>query len=261
MKNESQNTLRFDNRVALVTGAGRGLGREHALLLASRGCAVVVNDLGGAYDGGGCAEQKIADEVVAEIRAAGGVAHANYDSVEDGAAIIDDVINAYGRLDIVVNNAGITRDGLMVRMQESDWDLVLDINLKGSFLCSQQAAKQMMKQKSGAIVNIASIVGVMGNFGQANYSASKAGVIGLTKTLAREVASRGIRVNAIAPGFIDTEMTRVLDEEVRQKLIEQIPLARLGLPEDVARCVNFLVSDKSSYITGQVINLNGGMLM
>jgi len=161
----------------------------------------------------------------------------------------------------VVNNAGITRDGLMVRMKESDWDLVLDINLKGSFLCSQQAAKQMMKQKSGAIVNIASIVGVMGNFGQANYSASKAGVIGLTKTLAREVASRGIRVNAIAPGFIDTEMTRVLDEEVRQKLIEQIPLARLGLPEDVARCVNFLVSDKSSYITGQVINLNGGMLM
>lgn len=164
-------------------------------------------------------------------------------------------------VDIVVNNAGITRDGLMVRMKESDWDLVLDINLKGSFLCSQQAAKQMMKQKSGAIVNIASIVGVMGNFGQANYSASKAGVIGLTKTLAREVASRGIRVNAIAPGFIDTEMTRVLDEEVRQKLIEQIPLARLGLPEDVARCVNFLVSDKSSYITGQVINLNGGMLM
>jgi 3-oxoacyl-[acyl-carrier protein] reductase len=164
-------------------------------------------------------------------------------------------------VDILVNNAGITRDGLMVRMKESDWDLVLDINLKGSFLCSQQAAKQMMKQKSGAIVNIASIVGVMGNFGQANYSASKAGVIGLTKTLAREVASRGIRVNAIAPGFIDTEMTRVLDEEVRQKLIEQIPLARLGLPEDVARCVNFLVSDKSSYITGQVINLNGGMLM
>jgi 3-oxoacyl-[acyl-carrier protein] reductase len=146
-------------------------------------------------------------------------------------------------------------------MKESDWDLVLDINLKGSFLCSQQAAKQMMKQKSGSIVNISSIVGVMGNFGQANYSASKAGVIGLTKTLAREVASRGIRVNAIAPGFIDTEMTRVLDEEVRQKLIEQIPLARLGLPEDVARCVNFLVSDKSSYITGQVINLNGGMLM
>jgi 3-oxoacyl-[acyl-carrier protein] reductase len=146
-------------------------------------------------------------------------------------------------------------------MKESDWDLVLDINLKGSFLCSQQAAKQMMKQKSGAIVNIASIVGVMGNFGQANYSASKAGVIGLTKTLAREVASRGIRVNAIAPGFIDTEMTRVLDEEVRQKLIEQIPLARLGLPEDVALCVSFLVSDKSSYITGQVINLNGGMLM
>ncbi|MGY8761388.1 MAG: 3-oxoacyl-[acyl-carrier-protein] reductase, partial [Nitrospinaceae bacterium] len=175
--------------------------------------------------------------------------------------VFDFIIKDKKPVDILVNNAGITRDGLMVRMKESDWDLVLDINLKGSFLCSQQAAKQMMKQKSGAIVNIASIVGVMGNFGQANYSASKAGVIGLTKTLAREVASRGIRVNAIAPGFIDTEMTRVLDEEVRQKLIEQIPLARLGLPEDVARCVNFLVSDKSSYITGQVINLNGGMLM
>jgi len=175
--------------------------------------------------------------------------------------VFDFIIKDKKPVDIVVNNAGITRDGLMVRMKESDWDLVLDINLKGIFLCSQQAAKQMMKQKSGAIVNIASIVGVMGNFGQANYSASKAGVIGLTKTLAREVASRGIRVNAIAPGFIDTEMTRVLDEEVRQKLIEQIPLARLGLPEDVARCVNFLVSDKSSYITGQVINLNGGMLM
>ena len=164
-------------------------------------------------------------------------------------------------VDILVNNAGITRDGLILRMKEIDWDLVLDINLKGSFLCSQQAAKQMMKQKSGVIVNISSIVGVMGNFGQANYSASKAGVIGLTKTLAREVASRGIRVNAVAPGFIDTEMTRNLDETIRQKLIEQIPLSRLGLPEDVARCVSFLVSDKSSYITGQVINLNGGMLM
>jgi len=175
--------------------------------------------------------------------------------------VFDAILKDKKPVDIVVNNAGITRDGLMIRMKEADWDSVLNINLKGSFLCSQQAAKQMMKQKSGAIVNIASIVGVMGNFGQANYSASKAGVIGLTKTLAREVASRGIRVNAVAPGFIDTEMTRVLDESVREKLIEQIPLARLGLPDDVARCVSFLVSDRSSYITGQVINVNGGMLM
>ena len=167
----------------------------------------------------------------------------------------------YKPVDIVVNNAGITRDGLLVRMKEVDWDLVLNINLKGSFLCSQQAAKQMMKQKSGSIVNIASIVGVMGNFGQSNYSASKSGLIGFTKTLAREVAPRGIRANAVAPGFIDTEMTRVLEESVRSKLIEQIPLARLGHPEDVARCVSFLVSENASYITGQVINVNGGMLM
>jgi len=175
--------------------------------------------------------------------------------------VFDSILKDKKPVDILINNAGITRDGLMIRMKELDWDSVLNINLKGTFLCSQQAAKQMMKQKSGVIVNIASIVGVMGNFGQANYSASKAGVIGLTKTLAREVASRGIRVNAVAPGFIDTEMTRVLDESVRQSLIEQIPLAKLGLPEDVARCVAFLVSDRSSYITGQVINVNGGMLM
>jgi 3-oxoacyl-[acyl-carrier protein] reductase len=160
-----------------------------------------------------------------------------------------------------VNNAGITRDGLLMRMKEADWDLVLSINLKGSFLCSQQAVKQMMKQKSGSIVNIASIVGLVGNAGQANYSASKAGLVGLTKTTAREVASRGIRVNAIAPGFIDTAMTQVLDEKVRERLIEQIPLARLGLPEDIANCISFLVSDRASYITGQVISINGGMLM
>ena len=173
----------------------------------------------------------------------------------------DSIIKEYKPVDIVVNNAGITRDGLLVRMKEVDWDLVLNINLKGSFLCSQQAAKQMMKQKSGVIINIASIVGVIGNFGQANYSASKAGLIGFTKTLAREVAPRGIRANAVAPGFIDTEMTQVLEKSVREKLIEQIPLARLGQPEDVARCVSFLVSENASYITGQVINVNGGMLM
>ena len=246
--------MELKDKVALVTGGAQGIGRTISEELAQAGAHVVLGDVN--LEG--------AQATAEAINNSGGSASAvkiDVSNATEVREVFDFIIKDKKPVDIVVNNAGITRDGLMVRMKESDWDLVLDINLKGSFLCSQQAAKQMMKQKSGAIVNIASIVGVMGNFGQANYSASKAGVIGLTKTLAREVASRGIRVNAIAPGFIDTEMTRVLDEEVRQKLIEQIPLARLGLPEDVARCVNFLVSDKSSYITGQVINLNGGMLM
>jgi 3-oxoacyl-[acyl-carrier protein] reductase len=246
--------MELKDKVAFVTGGAQGIGRTISEELARAGAHVVLGDVN--LEG--------AQATAEAINNSGGSASAVKIDVSNAAEVrevFDFIMKDKKPVDIVVNNAGITRDGLMVRMKESDWDLVLNINLKGSFLCSQQAAKQMMKQKSGAIVNIASIVGVMGNFGQANYSASKAGVIGLTKTLAREVASRGIRVNAIAPGFIDTEMTRVLDEEVRQKLIEQIPLARLGLPEDVARCVNFLVSDKSSYITGQVINLNGGMLM
>lgn len=246
--------MELKDKVALVTGGAQGIGRTISEELARAGAHVVLGDVN--LEG--------AQATAEAINISGGSASAvkiDVSNATEVREVFDFIIKDKKPVDIVVNNAGITRDGLMVRMKENDWDLVLDINLKGSFLCSQQAAKQMMKQKSGVIVNIASIVGVMGNFGQANYSASKAGVIGLTKTLAREVASRGIRVNAIAPGFIDTEMTRVLDEEVRQKLIEQIPLARLGLPEDVARCVNFLVSDKSSYITGQVINLNGGMLM
>ena len=246
--------MELKDKVALVTGGAQGIGRTISEELARAGAHVVLGDVN--LEG--------AEATAKAINIIGGSASAvkiDVSNATEVREVFDFIIKDKKPVDVLVNNAGITRDGLMVRMKESDWDLVLDINLKGSFLCSQQAAKQMMKQKSGAIVNIASIVGEMGNFGQANYSASKAGVIGLTKTLAREVASRGIRVNAIAPGFIDTEMTRVLDEEVRQKLIEQIPLARLGLPEDVARCVNFLVSDKSSYITGQVINLNGGMLM
>jgi 3-oxoacyl-[acyl-carrier protein] reductase len=246
--------MELKDKIALVTGGAQGIGRTISEELAREGAHVVLGDVN--LEG--------AQETAEAININGGSASAvkiDVSSATEVREVFDFIIKDKKPVDIVVNNAGITRDGLMLRMKEIDWDLVLDINLKGSFLCSQQAAKQMMKQKSGAIVNIASIVGVMGNFGQANYSASKAGVIGLTKSLAREVSSRGIRVNAIAPGFIDTEMTRVLDEEVRQKLIEQIPLARLGLPEDVARCVNFLVSEKSSYITGQVINLNGGMLM
>ena len=246
--------MELQNKVALVTGGAQGIGKTIGEELTKAGAHVVLGDVN--LEG--------AQATAEAINNNGGSASAikiNVSNATEVQQVFDFIMKDKKPVDIVVNNAGITRDGLMLRMKEIDWDLVLDINLKGSFLCSQQAAKQMMKQKSGVIVNISSIVGVMGNFGQANYSASKAGVIGLTKTLAREVASRGIRVNAVAPGFIDTEMTRTLDETIRQKLIEQIPLSRLGLPEDVARCVSFLVSDKSSYITGQVINLNGGMLM
>ena len=246
--------MELQNKVALVTGGAQGIGKTISEELVRNGAHVVLGDVN--LEG--------AQATAEAINNNGGSASAVKIDVSNPAEVkqvFDSIQKAEKPVDILINNAGITRDGLMIRMKELDWDSVLNINLKGSFLCSQQAAKQMMKQKSGAIVNIASIVGVMGNFGQANYSASKAGVIGLTKTLAREVASRGIRVNAVAPGFIDTEMTRVLDESVRQSLIEQIPLAKLGLPEDVARCVAFLVSDRSSYITGQVINVNGGMLM
>ena len=246
--------MELQNKVALITGGAQGIGKTISEELVQNGAHVVLGDVN--LEG--------AQATAEAINNNGGSASAVKIDVSNPAEVkqvFDSILKDKKPIDIMINNAGITRDGLMVRMKEADWDRVLNINLKGTFLCSQQAAKQMMKQKSGVIVNIASIVGVMGNFGQANYSASKAGVIGLTKTLAREVASRGIRVNAVAPGFIDTEMTRVLDESVRQSLIEQIPLAKLGLPEDVARCVAFLVSDRSSYITGQVINVNGGMLM
>ena len=246
--------MELQNKVALVTGGAQGIGKTISEVLVRNGAHVVLGDVN--LEG--------AQATAEAINNSGGSASAVKIDVSNPAEVkqvFDSIMKDKKPVDILINNAGITRDGLMIRMKKLDWDSVLNINLKGTFLCSQQAAKQMMKQKSGVIVNISSIVGVMGNFGQANYSASKAGVIGLTKTLAREVASRGIRVNAVAPGFIDTEMTRVLDESVRQSLIEQIPLAKLGLPEDVARCVAFLVSDRSSYITGQVINVNGGMLM
>jgi len=246
--------MELDGKVALITGGAQGIGRTISEELAAQGAHVILADIN--LEG--------AEKTAAEMKEGGRKASAvriDVSSAEDVKNVFDSIIKEYKPVDIVINNAGITRDGLLIRMKEADWDLVMNINLKGSFLCSQQAAKQMMKQKSGAIVNIASIVGLMGNFGQANYSASKAGLIGFTKTLAREVAPRGIRANAVAPGFIDTEMTRVLEESVRAKLIEQIPLARLGQPEDVARCVSFLVSEKASYITGQVISVNGGMLM
>jgi 3-oxoacyl-[acyl-carrier protein] reductase len=246
--------MELEGKVALITGGAQGIGRVISEELARQGAHVILGDVN--LEG--------AEKTAAELKQNGAKASAvriDVSSSSDVQSAFDSIIKEYKPVDIVVNNAGITRDGLLVRMKEADWDLVMNINLKGCFLCSQQAAKQMMKQKSGTILNIASIVGLIGNFGQANYSASKAGLIGFTKTLAREVAPRGIRANAIAPGFIDTEMTRVLEESVREKLIEQIPLARLGKPEDVARCVSFLVSEKASYITGQVISVNGGMLM
>jgi 3-oxoacyl-[acyl-carrier protein] reductase len=246
--------MELKDKIALVTGGAQGIGKIVGEELARQGAHVILGDVN--LEG--------AQASAAEIKDNGGSASAVALNVTDAAGVqktFDYISKEFKLIDILVNNAGITRDGLLMRMKEADWDLVLLINLKGSFLCSQQAVKQMMKQKSGSIVNIASIVGLMGNAGQANYSASKAGLIGLTKTTAREVASRGIRVNAIAPGFIDTAMTQVLDEKVRERLIEQIPLARLGLPEDIANCVSFLVSDRASYLTGQVLSVNGGMLM
>ena len=246
--------MELKDKIALVTGGGQGIGQVIGDNLAKSGAHVIFGDI----------NLENAEKSAENVLANGGNASATLINVADPENVkvaFDSIANEFKPVDILINNAGITKDGLFVRMKEDDWDRVLAVNLKGSFLCGQQAAKHMMKQRQGAIVNITSIVGVMGNAGQANYSASKAGLIGLTKTMARELAPRNITVNAIAPGFIDTEMTRVLDEKIRDKLIEQIPLSRLGLPDDIAHSVAFLVSDRSNYITGQVINVNGGMLM
>jgi 3-oxoacyl-[acyl-carrier protein] reductase len=243
------------NRVALVTGAARGIGQVIAIALAGPGVTVYVNDVAhwdeaattrqGVEDKGGAA--RILEFDVTDIR-----------RVEEG---VDAVLKESGRLDILVNNAGLTRDNLVVRMKEDDWDLVLAVNLKGAYNCIRAAARPMIKQRSGRIINISSVVGVMGNPGQANYVASKAGLIGLTKSVARELASRNITVNAVAPGFITTEMTEALPEKTRELMLAQIPLNRFGAPEEVAHAVAFLASDQAAYITGQVIHVNGGMLM
>ncbi len=243
----------LDGKIAVVTGASRGIGRAIALELASRGAFVVVN-----YNG----SKDRAEEVKKEIEAAGGKAEVyqcNVSDFEKCQAFIQDVIKTYGRLDILVNNAGITRDGLLMKMSETDFDSVIETNLKGTFNTIRFASRQMLKQRSGRIINMSSVVGIAGNAGQANYASSKAGVIGLTKAVARELASRGITVNAIAPGFIETEMTEVLSDAVKEASVAQIPLGRFGKPEDIAKTAAFLASDDAGYITGQVIQVDGGM--
>lgn len=242
-------------KCAVVTGASRGIGRAIALELANQGANVVVNFSGNA--------QK-AEQVVEEIKANGGDAiavQANVADTESVQQLMKKAMDRFGSLDILVNNAGITRDNLIMRMKDDEWDDVINTNLKGVFLCTKAVTRQMMKQRAGRIINISSIVGVAGNPGQANYVAAKAGVIGLTKTTAQELASRNILVNAIAPGFITTEMTDALPEELKEAMLKQIPLAKLGQPEDVAKAVAFFASDNSKYITGQTLHIDGGMVM
>ncbi|MCZ2258819.1 3-oxoacyl-[acyl-carrier-protein] reductase [Sporosarcina sp. G11-34] len=246
---------RFEGKSAIVTGASRGIGREIALQLAKEGARVAVN-----YSG----SKDKADEVVQIITDAGGEAFAiqadvsNPDSVKN---MVDQTIELFGSIDILVNNAGITKDNLLMRMKEDEWDDVININLKGVFLCTKGVTRQMMRQRAGKIVNVASIVGVSGNPGQANYVAAKAGVIGLTKTVAKELASRHINVNAVAPGFITTDMTDAMNEDVKNQMLSAIPLGKLGSPENVARTVLFLLSEDAAYITGQTIHVDGGMVM
>ncbi len=242
-------------RVAIVTGGSRGIGRAIALKLAEDGCRVVVN-----YQ----SNNQAADDVVRKISDAGGEAlavQADVSLAEGAKALVDAAVAAYGTVDILVNNAGIARDALLMRMSEEDWDAVLDTNLKGAFHCIKAVQRIMLRRRSGRIIQISSISGVRGNPGQANYAAAKAGLIGLTKAVARELASRNITVNAVAPGFVDTEMTRVLAPELIQQATEQIPLGRLGSPEDIAAAVAFLASPSAGYITGQVLGVDGGLGM
>ena len=242
-------------KTAVVTGGSRGIGRAICIELAKQGANVVVN-----YSG---SEDK-AKQVVSEIEQLGSKAIAVQANVADSDAVdsmMKQAIEVFGTLDILVNNAGITRDNLLMRMKEQEWDEVVDTNLKGVFLCTKAVTRQMMKQRAGRIINISSIVGVAGNPGQANYVAAKAGVIGLTKTCAQELASRNILVNAIAPGFITTEMTDSLPEELKEAMLKQIPLAKLGQPEDVAKAVVFFASDNANYITGQTLHIDGGLVM
>uniref|UniRef100_A0A7C3RK58 3-oxoacyl-[acyl-carrier-protein] reductase n=1 Tax=Dictyoglomus thermophilum TaxID=14 RepID=A0A7C3RK58_DICTH len=241
------------DKVAVVTGGGRGIGRAIVLALGREGIKVLIN-----YRG----KKESALETLEELKKLGGegeIYQADVSVEEEVEKMFNFVIEKWGKLDILVNNAGITKDNLLIRMKSEEWDQVINTNLRGVFLCTKSALKIMLKQRSGRIINISSVVGLKGNIGQANYASAKAGIIGFTKAVAREVASRGITVNAIAPGFIKTEMTDVLSEEMKKKVLDEIPLGRFGDPEDVANAVKFLVSDEASYITGIVLNVDGGL--
>ncbi len=247
--------MNLTGKVALVTGASRGIGQATAIDLAKAGADIVVNFIG---------NEAVAQETVEAIEALGRKAikiKADVGNADDVQAMVDEAVAAFGHIDILVNNAGITRDGLLIRMKDSDWDDVLNINLKGVYLVTKAVAKLMVKQRAGRIINMTSVSGVTGNVGQANYAAAKAGVIGFTKTCAKELAARGITVNAVAPGFIETAMTDVLPEKIKEGITATVPFGRMGQPEEIASVVTFLASDFASYITGQVLNVDGGMVM
>jgi 3-oxoacyl-[acyl-carrier protein] reductase len=261
MSETTANTISSDShpldgsgKVAVVTGSARGIGREIAQLLCEYGYSVVLSDI----------NRETLEKTGAEFQSRGWktlTCPANVSVPADAERMVDETLAAFKRIDVLVNNAGITRDGLIMRMSEEQWDSVIDVNLKGTFLMSKAVCRPMLKQRSGSVINIASVIGLMGNAGQANYAASKGGIIALTKSFARETAARGIRANAIAPGFISSEMTDVLPEKVKEQMMGQIPMARFGRPLDVANAVLFLCSGLSEYITGQVLTIDGGMVM
>ncbi len=247
--------MKLENKISMITGAGRGIGKELAMLFAREGSDLAICDV----------NEEVLAEAKAEIEKATGrkvfAERVDVTSVEEVGSFVDKILDNFGKLDILLNNAGITRDNLLIRMSESEWDTVIDVNLKGAFNCMKAVTRPMMKKRSGKIVNMASIIGVMGNAGQANYAASKGGLIALTKTAAKELGSRNINVNAIAPGFIQTDMTDKLKDEAKQSLLGLIPLGRMGSTEDVAKLALFLASEDSAYVTGQVIKVDGGMVM
>lgn len=248
-------TSQLKDKIALVTGGGRGIGRAICLELAARGATVIVN-----YNRSAAA----ADDLVAQIKSAGGVAKRLQTDVSDAGQVVEmfkAIVSEFGTVDILVNNAGMTRDNVIMMMKPADFDVVIETNLRSCWLCCKTAARTMMRKRSGSIINITSVVGIAGNGGQTNYAASKAGIIGLTKSLAKEVAARGVRVNAVAPGFVETDMTADLSDEIREKAIEAIPLGRMGATQDIAKAVAFLASDEADYITGQTLVVDGGMVM